>query len=87
MIIVISLFPQSNTVEQDVREAYAYFFPGQECLSDITFPLTDIQADFEINWSFRYRNTAKINYFHRRQTDGQTDRLTDYMHVAYDNNG
>ena len=23
IIIVISLFPQSNTVEQDVREAYA----------------------------------------------------------------
>ena len=30
--------------------------------------LTDIQADFEINRSVRYRNTAKRNYFHRRQT-------------------
>ena len=29
-------------------------------------PVTDIQADFEINWPVRYRNTAKRNYFHRR---------------------
>ena len=34
--------------------------------------LADIQADFEINRPVRYRNTAKISYFHRRQTDGQT---------------
>ena len=43
-------------------------------LSDMHYPLTDIQADFEINRAVRYRNTAKRNYFHRRQTDGRTDR-------------
>ena len=37
------------------------------------YPLTDIQADFDINRQI----TAKINYFHRRQTDGRTDRQTD----------
>ena len=40
-------------------------------------PLTDVQADFEINRPIRYQITAKINYFHRRQTEGQTDRKTD----------
>ena len=35
-------------------------------------PLTDIQADFEINRPVRYRNAAKRNYFHKR-----TDRRTD----------
>ena len=38
-------------------------------LSDMHYPLTDIQADFEINWPVRYQITAKINYFHR--TDRQ----------------
>ena len=42
-------------------------------LSDMHYPLTDIQADSEINPPVRYRNTAK-NYFHRRQTDRRTDR-------------
>ena len=46
-------------------------------LSDMHHPLTDIQADFEINWPIRYQITANINYFHRRQTEGQTDRKTD----------
>ena len=41
------------------------------------YPLTDIQADFEINRLVRYRNTAKRNYFHRRQTDRQTEGQTD----------
>ena len=45
-------------------------------------PLTDIQADFEINRPVRYRNTAKINYFHRRQTDRQTDGRTDRLIVG-----
>ena len=45
------------------------------------YPLTDIQADFEINRPIRYQITAKINSFHRRQTDGQTDRRTDRRHV------
>ena len=38
-------------------------------LSDMNSPLTDIQADFEINRPIRYQITAKRNYFHRRQTD------------------
>ena len=50
-------------------------------------PLTDIQADFEINRPVRYRNTTKRNYFHRRQTDRRTDIQTDRQtDVAYDNN-
>ena len=40
------------------------------------YPLTDIQANFEINRPVRYRNTAKRNYFHRQQTDGQTRTRT-----------
>ena len=36
------------------------------------YPLTDIQANFEINRPIRYQ----INYFHRRSTDGRTDRQT-----------
>ena len=40
------------------------------------YPLTDIQADFEINRLIRYQITAKRNYFPRR-TDGQPDRRTD----------
>ena len=46
-------------------------------------PLTDFQAEFEINQPIRYQITAKTNYFHRRtdgqrdgQTDGQTSRTT-----------
>ena len=46
------------------------------------YPLTDIQADFEINRLIRYQITEKRNYLHR-QTDGRTDGRTD---VAYDNN-
>ena len=45
-------------------------------LSDMHYPLTDIQADFEIKWPTRYQITAKRNYLHRRQTDRQTDRST-----------
>ena len=45
-------------------------------LSDMHYPLTDIQADFEINRLISYQITAKINYFHRR-TDGRTARPTD----------
>ena len=40
------------------------------------YPQTDIQTDFEINRPVRYQFTAKRNYFHRRQTDGQTSRTT-----------
>ena len=41
------------------------------------YPLTYIQADFEINRPIRYHITAKRNYFHRLQTDGQTDGRTE----------
>ena len=44
-------------------------------LWDMHYPLTDIQADFEINRPVRYRNTAKRNYF-PHTTDGQTSRTT-----------
>ena len=48
------------------------------------YRLTDIQADFEITQlNVRYQITAKRNYFHRLQTDGQTDGRAD---VAYDDN-
>ena len=56
-------------------------------LSGMHYPLTDIQADFEIDWPFRYQVTAKRNYLHRRTSDGQTDGTTDgRTDVAYDNN-
>ena len=47
-------------------------------LLDMHYPLTDVQADFEINQPVRYRSTEKRSYFHRRQTDRRTD-------VVYDN--
>ena len=37
--------------------------------SDMHYPPTDIQANYEINWPIRYLITAKRNYFHKRQTD------------------
>ena len=36
--------------------------------------IQDIQADFKINRLIRYVSTAKRNYFHRRQTDGERDK-------------
>ena len=50
-------------------------------LSDMHYPLTDIQADFEINRRVRSRNTAKRNYVHRRQTDRRTDGRNDGLTV------
>ena len=44
-------------------------------LSNMHCPLTDSQADFEINRPVRYRNTAKKIF--PRTTDGQTDGRTD----------
>ena len=58
-------------------------FFKKSCLLDMHCTLKDIQADLEINRPVIYPNTAKRNYFRRRQTDRQTDRRTD---VAYDNN-
>ena len=46
------------------------------------YPLTDIQADFEINRSIRYQVTAKIHYLHRR-TDKWTDRRTGGQYVVF----
>ena len=40
------------------------------------YPVTDIQADFEINRPVRYQMTAKRHYFRRRQTDRQPDGQT-----------
>ena len=45
-------------------------------LSDMHYPLTDIQVDFEINRPVRYQMTVKRNYFHRRLTDRRTDGRT-----------
>ena len=42
------------------------------------YPLTDIQADFEINRLIRYQVTVKRNYLHK-QTDGRTERQTSSM--------
>ena len=39
------------------------------------YPITDIQAEFKINRPIRYQITTKRKYFHRRQTNGQTDKL------------
>ena len=44
------------------------------------YPLTDIQAEFEINRPVRYQINAERNYFHRR-TDGLYDRRTDSRRV------
>ena len=43
-------------------------------LSDMYYPVIHIQADFETNRPIRYQIAAIGNYFHRRQTDGRTDR-------------
>ena len=44
-------------------------------LSDMHYPITDIQANFGINWLIRYQVTTKKSLTH---TDGHTD-------VAYNN--
>ena len=47
-------------------------------LSDMHYPLTDIQADFEINRPVRYIEIPQkeIITTHDRRTDGQTSRTT-----------
>ena len=37
----------------------------KSCLSDINYPITDIQPGFEINQPVRYQITAKRSYFDR----------------------
>ena len=53
---------------------YAVIFCLSSLFTDMNYPLTDIQTDFQINRPIRYQITAIRNYFHKRQTD-----------VAYDN--
>ena len=45
-------------------------------LSDIHYPITKFQAEFEINRPIRYEITTK-KYVHRRQTNRRTDVVTD----------
>ena len=79
----ISIFSKIGLVDQSKLCTQIYLQKFASCnsnfeksrLSDMHYPLTDIHAHFEINRPVRYRNTAKINYFHRR-TDGQTSRTT-----------
>ena len=52
-------------------------FVKNHAFLDMHYPLTDIQADFEINRPIRNLIASKRNYFHRRQTDRQTDGRTD----------
>ena len=46
-------------------------------LSDIYYPLADIQVKFEINRQGRFCVNVDQRYFHERQTDKQTDERTD----------
>ena len=79
---------QQNRVSRSVKTVHTNLF-AKDCklhkfvtcnsnfeksrLSDMHHPLTDIQADFEINRLTRYPTTAK-NII---DTDGQTARRTD----------
>ena len=79
--ICISIF--SKIVSRSVKTVHTNLL-AKNCKLQLEFrnvtpsghalPLTDIQADFEINQHIRYQITAKINYFYRRQTDRRTDR-------------
>ena len=66
--IYLQKFLNCNNLQLAIRISKHHAF--RTC----TTSLTDIQADFEINRAVRYRNTAKRNYFHRRQTDGRRAR-------------
>ena len=76
----ISIFSRSvKTVHTNLFAKICYLqleFRKTTPFGHALYPLTDIQADFEINRPVRYRYTAKGNYFHTRQTDGQTSRTT-----------
>ena len=75
---------QQNRVSRSVKTVHTNLFAKKLAIRILknhafrtcTYPLTDIQADFEINRHVRYQNTAKRNYFHRR-TDGRTDERHD----------
>ena len=83
---------QQNRVSGSVKTVYINLFSKLQLelefkkksrLSNMHCPLTDSQADFEINRPVRYRNTAKKLFPQTtdgqtaRQTDGQTDGQTD----------
>ena len=77
----ISIFSKTGLIDQSkpCTQMYLHKFATsnsnfEKSRLDMHYPLTDIQADFEINRPIRYQITAKMNYLHRR-----TD-------VAYDNN-
>ena len=81
---------QQNRVHGSVITVYTNLFAKiancnlnfkKSGISDMHYPLTDIQAHFEINRPVRYQVTAKINYFHRRQADRRTDGQTDKRRV------
>ena len=48
-------------------------------LLDMHYPISDLQANFEINRSVRYQVTAKRNYLHR-----QTEKTTKNNRRNYD---
>ena len=66
---------QQNRVSRSVKTVHTSLF-ANICNLQLEFrkitpfghahPLTDIHAHFQINRPVRYRNSAKINYFHRR---------------------
>ena len=72
--------PCTQICLQKIANCNSNFEPS--CLSDMHYPITDIQANFEINRLIRYQVTVKKRHWHIR-TDGRTARHTD---VAYDNN-
>ena len=78
---------QPNRVYRSIKTVYTKLF-AKNCklhkfatcnqnfeksrLSDMHCPLTDILADFEINWPIKYLITAKMKLL--TQTDGQSNR-------------
>ena len=80
---------QQNRVNKSVKAVHTNLFAkNANCInlqlairiskksrvSDMHYPITDIQANFGINWPIRYQVTAKQTL---TQTDGRTARQTD----------
>ena len=78
MTVLTSLFAKKSQIALICNLQLEF---QKSSLSDIHYPLTETQADFEINRSVRYRNTTKRNDLHRRQTDRRTDGRTDRRRV------
>ena len=68
------MFSKNGLIDQSYIIVHTNVFANP--FGHTLYPLTDIQADFEINRPIRYRITENRNYFHRRQTDRQTDGTT-----------